>query len=238
MRVVAAIQARLGSQRYPRKIMKNLLGKPMLYHIVERVKRTVGLNDIVVLCPLKDFAEISRVVPCKTFANGNISENNLVERYWGAAMAFDVDVMVRVCSDNPCLDPENIEMLISLFKELTGACKSEKKLLDKYLLSNVGDYHETKWPGGLGAEIYSQDLLIGMHDIIQGGEYLEHPHKYFHYLEQVIEPEFLLDSEFSKLKFDVNTQDDFNKIAGIYGTFGNNEFSMKDLLEQAYEQEN
>jgi spore coat polysaccharide biosynthesis protein SpsF (cytidylyltransferase family) len=57
-------------------------------------------------------------------------------------------------------------------------------------------------------------------------------------LEQVVEPEFPLDIDISKFRFDVNTQEDFNKIAGIYGTFGNNEFSMKDLLEQAHGHEN
>ena len=240
MRIVAAIQARLGSQRYPRKIMKNLLGKPMLYHIVERVKRTRDLDDVVVICPMRDFAEISRIVSCKTFANSDVDENNLVERYWKTAAAFGADVVVRVCADNPCVDPENINQLLSLFKSLAGACKSERELLDKYLLSNVGDFNETKWPQGLGAEVYSRDLLFGMHESIQGAKYLEHPHKYFHYLEQVIEPGFPLDlySDIKKIRFDVNTQEDFNKIAGIYGKFGNNDFLMKDLLEQAYGHEN
>lgn len=222
MRILGAIQARLGSTRLPGKVLLPLLGKTMLFHLVERVKRAKVLDDLAVICPLKDFVEISRAVSCKTLADRDIEESDLVTRYWGAAVAFGADAVVRICSDDPCIDPANIDRLVNLFIRVPPP--------EKTLMTNAGDIEKSIWPQGLGAEIYSRELLQDMCKILRPG-FREHPHKTFHPTGMVIEPECPYYWT-PPLRYDVNTQDDFNRIERIYKHFGNNTFTTQELLNE------
>ena len=222
MRIFGIIQARLGSTRFPRKVLMPLLGKPMLQHIVERVQRAKFLMDVVVICPLQDFGEISRAVPCQTFAHRDIEEDDLVTRYFLAAYCFGADIVVRICADNPCIDPVNIDRLVRAYTAETIPAGT--------LMTNAGDLEGSKWPQSLGAEIYSWDLLQHMDKTLTCPEEREHPHKVFHTGKHTMEPECPYDWK-SPLRFDVNTQQDFDRIENIYMHFGCNTFTTTELLE-------
>ena len=223
MNIVGVIQARLGSTRLPRKVLKPLLGQPMLWHIVERCKRVHLLNEIVVAAPMQDAAEISHAIPgVKVLSSAKVKEDDLVGRFMGAAEASTALLLVRICADNPCIDPENIDLLVESFVE---------QGYDKHVMgSNVGDWKSSKWPQGLGAEIYSVAVLQWMDTKLETQQEREHPHKYFHDSDKVWEPKCPLEWA-TKERFDVNTPEDLVCAEDVYTHFGNNTFSAEQLRD-------
>ncbi len=231
MRVLCAIQARTGSIRLPRKVMAPLQGKTMLWHLVTRVMRAETFTDVVVICPMNDFVEISASVPCKTLADIRVGEADLLKRYFMAGVAFGADVVVRVPSDNPCVDPANLDLLVRHFVN--------KGLLEGRMLTNIGDYYGSLWPQGLGGELYLQELLRVIHEQISedvvGPEYREHPHRIFHETGNVFEPPCPFEWT-PPLRYDVNTQSDLEYIREVYNAFGRNDFTTEELLRWSNEQ--
>ena len=112
-RVVAIIQARMGSKRLPGKSMADLAGKPVLWHVLERVKRSRQVDEIVLATTTKseDDILVSVTGECRvsTFRG---SEDDLVDSYYRAAKAYKTDVVVRICADNPVLEPEELDRIV------------------------------------------------------------------------------------------------------------------------------
>lgn len=116
MRISAIIQARMGSTRLPNKALINIMGKPILWHVINRLKFSKNLNDIILAIPntkendiLEKFAKENKI---KYFRG---SEENVLSRYYGAAKKFNCDIIVRVTSDCPLIDPKVVDMCIERF---------------------------------------------------------------------------------------------------------------------------
>jgi len=96
-RVVLIIQARMGSSRLPGKSMMDLAGAPLVGRILERVKRCRLLDEIVLAIPATEKDAVLRTVGetygVKVFAG---SENDLLDRYYEAAMAHSADIVGRL----------------------------------------------------------------------------------------------------------------------------------------------
>ena len=104
------------SSRFPGKVMKNILGKPVLELLVERLK-TVGLiNDIVVATTINKSDDIieglCRNAGVKCFRG---SENDVLGRVLGAAKSVDADLIVEITGDCPLIDPDIVRECIKLF---------------------------------------------------------------------------------------------------------------------------
>jgi spore coat polysaccharide biosynthesis protein SpsF len=134
------------SQRLPKKVLLEICGKPIILHIVERLRKCKNISGIVLAIPdtaqndtLKEFAE---VIDCYCHRG---SENDVLLRYYRAAEAFNVDTVVRITSDCPLVDPRLIDEMI------------------EYYLNNTFDYLavgiEGNYPRGLDAEVFSFETL-------------------------------------------------------------------------------
>ena len=113
--VVAIIQARMGSTRLPRKVMLPIVGKPMLWHVIERVRRCKKVDSIVVATafikennPIIDLAKECKV---EIFIG---SENDVLDRYYQAAKKFSADIIVRITADCPLINPDTIDKMVTL----------------------------------------------------------------------------------------------------------------------------
>ena len=107
------IQARMSSTRLPGKVMKKILGKPLIYRIIERVKPCKRLNQIIIAIPSSKSDDILFKYLKKL--NINIfrgSENNLIKRYYLAAKKYNLNYIVRLPADNPLPDFKEIDKLI------------------------------------------------------------------------------------------------------------------------------
>jgi len=116
--ILGVIQARMNSKRLPRKVLLPILNKPVLWHIYERLTFCKKLNEICISTsenssddPIAEFAKENNI---KIFRG---SEKNLILRHLGAAELFNADVIVRVTADDPLIDPQIIDELISLYQQ-------------------------------------------------------------------------------------------------------------------------
>src|SRR6202000_1947715 len=121
IRVVAVIQARMGSTRLPGKVLKPIAGKPLLWHIVHRLKSCRLLEDIAVATTVNP-ADEAIVEWCNehgiTVVRG--PEENVLARYGTAAEKLDGDVIVRVTSDAPFIDAGFVDHLVATLIEQDG----------------------------------------------------------------------------------------------------------------------
>ena len=113
--VVAIIQARMSSTRLPGKVMLPIVGNPMLWHVIERVKRCKKVDSIVVATTTnqEDKAVIKLAEKCgvKTFTG---KENDVLDRYFQAAKKFSADIIVRITADCPLINPDTIDKMVTL----------------------------------------------------------------------------------------------------------------------------
>jgi spore coat polysaccharide biosynthesis protein SpsF len=152
MRVVAIIQARMNSSRLPGKVLQPVLGKPLLEYEIERLQRITNIDELVVATTVDPrdnlIVELCERLKIPYFRG---SENDVLERYYGAATKYNADVLVRVTADCPLIDPRVCEETIRFF-------------LDNYpkydYVSNVID---RTFPRGFDTEVFSFQALCEAH---------------------------------------------------------------------------
>ena len=227
-KTVCIIQARLGSTRLPGKALLPLCGKPMIRHVIERVKRAKLLDDVVVAIPdekdngaLKDTIYKSDV---GIYTATKLEDRDLIGRYHEAAKFSQATTIVRVCADNPCIDPNEIDRLIFRY--------NKNSLGWKVLFSNTHNIQNNGYPDGLGAEIYDFKFMKWMHENVKGVDYREHPHKWAE--EQGLVWTIMAPHEIRRpqYKLDVNTERDYRKLTRIYEAVypQNNDFRAIDII--------
>lgn len=149
-RVVLIIQARMGSTRLPGKSMMDLAGAPLVGRILERVKRCTKLDDIVLAIPDtktdRVLMRLGESYGIKVFAG---SENDLVERYYQAALWSKAEIVGRLPADNATPEPAEIDRIVDHHIALGRPGFSSN-------LSVIGD---SEYPDGIGAEIFDFSLL-------------------------------------------------------------------------------
>jgi spore coat polysaccharide biosynthesis protein SpsF len=121
IRVVAVIQARMGSTRLPGKVLRPIAGQPLLWHIVHRLKGCRLLEDIAVATSVNP-ADEAIVEWCN--ANGVTvvrgPEDDVLARYARAAEKLDADIIVRVSSDAPFIDAGFVDHMVATLIEQDG----------------------------------------------------------------------------------------------------------------------
>jgi len=113
MNIVAIIQARMGSTRLPGKVLMDINGKPLLWHIVNRVSASKYVSKIVLATStdkkddkIEDFAKEYRI----NIFRG--SEDDCLDRYYQTAKKYNADVIVRITGDCPLICPDIIDKVI------------------------------------------------------------------------------------------------------------------------------
>jgi spore coat polysaccharide biosynthesis protein SpsF len=121
LRIVAVIQARMGSTRLPGKVLKPIAGKPLLWHIVHRLKRSQFIEQIAVATstnPRDDaIVEWGRENGVAVVRG---PEDDVLARFVRAAEVLDADIIVRVSSDAPFIDAGFIDHLVASLIEQNG----------------------------------------------------------------------------------------------------------------------
>lgn len=163
-RAVAVIQARLGSQRFPGKMLADLGGRPVLEWVVRRVQASRLVDRIIVattLEPLDDrLFEECRRLGVETFRG---STNDVLRRFVDAIEGDAATEVVRICADNPFIDPECIDQVIREYR------------------SSVAQYAFNHRPAaacnyadGFGAEVISTTLLRQLSTSTTSSAHREH----------------------------------------------------------------
>ncbi len=121
LRIVAVIQARMGSTRLPGKVLKPVAGKPLLWHIVHRLKRSQFIEQIAITTSthprddaIVEWGRENDVVVIRG------PEDDVLARYARAAEMLDADIIVRVSSDAPFIDAGFVDHLVTALLEQDG----------------------------------------------------------------------------------------------------------------------
>lgn len=163
-RVVALIQARMGSSRFPGKMLAELGGIPVIEWVLRRASRARLLDDVVLattdLSRDDVLAAVAKRVGLGVFRG---SETDVLGRFAAASKEFRAEAIVRVCADNPFIDPAEIDRLIEHFHGHGGdyACNHQQRLGNRYA-------------DGFGAEIISARALRGLDETASDPRDREH----------------------------------------------------------------
>ena len=113
MKTVAIIQARMGSTRLPGKALVDLANEPMLARVVHRVQRAGSLHEVIVATTVQPADDaIAQCCAMRGWPCARGSQDDVLDRYYQAALASHADVVVRITSDCPLIDPEVIDQVV------------------------------------------------------------------------------------------------------------------------------
>jgi spore coat polysaccharide biosynthesis protein SpsF len=116
MKIVAIVQARMSSSRLPGKVLMDLAGKPVLAHVVDRLRLCKNIDSIVVATstdesdsPIERWCQQYQVISYR----GSLQD--VLDRYVQAARLLQADVVVRITADCPAIDPVVVDEVIDGF---------------------------------------------------------------------------------------------------------------------------
>ncbi len=219
MEVVAIVQARMGSERLPGKVLVDIAGETMLARVVRRLQRA-RLIDRVVIATTTAEADQEIVAECDQLEVVSIrgSEDDVLGRYHQAALAADAATIVRVSADSPFVDPEVCDLVVS-----------------RFLAANAGvDYASNKiepsFPLGLDVEVFTREALT--RTAMEAVEPFERAHVTV-YMYQHPERFNLLavraDRDLHSWRWTVDTPDDLAFARAVFDRLGG-DFSWHDAV--------
>lgn len=154
MSVIAIIQCRLNSQRFPRKALASLDGRPVIVHVVERALQIPGVDRVIVATPWSDAALIAQELDeherLSVFA-ARVDDADVLSRFVGALANYpDCDTVLRITGDTPLLQPDVAGAVLRLYQ--TTDCE--------YAWTNT---HDGPWVDGLDVEAMARAALERAH---------------------------------------------------------------------------
>ncbi len=143
-RPVAIVQARMGSTRLPGKVMRSLIGKPVLWHVVDRLRFCKEVDAIVVATTTESEDDVIEDWCCAHWVRCfRGSRDDVLDRYYQAAKFYQVSSILRITADCPAIDPVVVDELLHEYQAHT---------LDAYGLAG-------EFPDGLDCEVVSFSAL-------------------------------------------------------------------------------
>lgn len=212
---LAIVQARMGSTRLPEKVMADLCSRPVIWHVVERLKLSERVGAIIVAIPdgAKDdiLSTYLRGIGAEVFRG---DENDVLGRFYYASQRYPADTVVRVTADNPLLDPKVLDETIRYFEE--------------------GGFRYTRtggFPLGIGAEVFAASLLKEAYSKALSAREREHVTPYM-IASQENQGVYDCDRNLSHIRLTVDTGEDLLFMRKIYGHFfkGVHDFFLDDVL--------
>lgn len=225
-RVVALIQARMGSTRFPGKMLADLGGHPILEWVLTRVSKAQLIDSVVLATTTLSHDDalvaLAKKLGIEVFRG---SETDVLGRFAAAAKHYQADIVVRICADNPFTDPNEIDRLINYYRanQCDYACNHQDRLGSAY-------------PDGFGAEIISNKLLQQIALISSDARHREHATLYlWEHSEQFTMLALPAPSglSFPEFRFDVDTLADLEHLEVLVEAGVNFEAPANDIVRIA-----
>lgn len=218
MKVVAIVQARMGSTRLPNKVMKPIDGVPMIELLLKRLTQSKELDQILVATSVDTRNQpLVEHVRHLGFACEQGSENDVLERYVQAAEKYQADVVVRITGDCPLVDPALVDDCIREFLQ---------QKVDYFSNTNPPTY-----PDGLDIEVMQFSALKQAADKTKKPFDHEHVTPYIRESETFSKAALQNNEDLSALRWTVDDPEDFEVITSVFAHFSPNiHFGWKDVL--------
>jgi spore coat polysaccharide biosynthesis protein SpsF len=222
MKVVAIIQARLSSTRLPGKVLLDLAGEPMLVRDVHRVRRARTVDEVVVATTTEvaDDAIVSLCTAHKwRYTRGSLDD--VLDRYYQAAIATEANVVVRITSDCPLIDGDVVDLVVREFLDRQPHVDYACNVLPR-----------RTFPRGLDTEVMRFDALERAWREDTNPAWREHVTPYiYRHPERFRIHGVQNELDLSALRWTVDTPDDLKLARTIYDHFGDDRFSWREVLD-------
>lgn len=225
MKVVCLVQARVGSTRLPGKILKEICGKTILHHEIDRLKKCKEIDEIVIATTDKEdddkIVNEAKKLSVKYFRG---SENDVLSRFYYSAKENNADIIVRVTSDCPCIDFEILDKMLIYFKE-----KYKEKQVD-YLSNTI----KRTYPRGYDIEIFTFSALEKSYINAKKEYEREHVTPYIYdKTNNFLKLSFENKEDYSKYRVTLDTIEDFIVIKNIFENlyYKNPYFKLNDVVQ-------
>lgn len=222
-RRVCTIEARMTSSRLPGKVLRPVLGRPLLELMVERLRRARQLDEIVVATTINSSDdEIEQLAARLGVGCFRGSEADVLGRVLGAADAYGADLIVETTGDCPLIDPVLIDQIIGTF---------EANIVDY-----CGNCVVKSYPLGMAVQVFPRAVLQRVAEQTQDPADREHVSLYiYEHPEQfrLLHITSGLSSEESALRLTVDTQDDLDLVTTVFETLYpvKPDFGLSDILD-------
>ena len=219
MKIVAIVQARMGSTRLPDKVMKEINGVPMIELLLARLSQSRELDQIVVATSFdeKNKPLMDHIISCG-YACEQGSESDVLERYVITAKKHQAYVIVRITGDCPLVDPKLVDECIQRFSN---------GHVDYF--SNISP---ATYPDGLDIEVFT--LVALEKAMLESSDPFDHEHvtPYILKNDQFNKENMQNNEDLSSLRWTVDELTDFEVIRSIYSHFAPDiNFTWRQVLE-------
>ncbi|MCG3204419.1 MAG: 3-deoxy-manno-octulosonate cytidylyltransferase [Elusimicrobia bacterium] len=228
MKTTAFVQARLGSTRLPGKILMDIEGQPLIWHVLERVRAASSIDDIVVAttsnhsdAPLVAYLNQIGVLVTQG------SENDVLDRFYQAALKHRTDIVVRITPDDPFKDPAVIDQAVALLK-------SGQPHLDYVSNCSYDGSIKSTFPEGIDIEVMTFNCLERLWKNAKRSSEREHVTPYlFNHGSEFKKQGFYHPVDLSKHRWTIDYENDMAFTREIYRRLYKKKkiFLMQDILD-------
>ena len=222
LKTAIIVQARMGSTRLPGKVLKEILGKSLLEHQTERIRRVKSSDEIVIATTVSGADDVIEELcgrlslPC--FRG---PEEDVLARYHAAATVFHADVVVRLTSDCPVIDPDVVERVVQFYLGHSAEFDYVSNVLTR------------TYPRGMETEVFPFRVLDeAFHETTLPSD-REHVTPFIYRNRQRFRlANVACDMDLSRHRWTVDTEEDFALIRRIIEELypGNPAYGMADIL--------
>ena len=218
MKIVAIVQARMGSTRLPNKVMKEIGGKPLIELLLQRLSKAKKVHEIVVATSTNE-----NNIPLIEFVSGlgfrvvAGSENDVLERYIKALDESAAEVGVRITGDCPLVDPNLVDEVIDGF------------------MTSGSDYFSNidpaTYPDGLDIEVFHASALRKAYSMTDDPFDKEHVTPFIRNSGLFTKGAITNDHDHSSLRWTVDEPSDFSVVSAVFEHFSPNiHFNWREVL--------
>lgn len=218
---VAIVQARMTSSRLPGKVLLPLGGKSVLQNIIERLRLSKYIDDVVIATTTNQaddaIIELCDSLNCSYYRG---SEDDVLSRVLEVAKKFETDIIVEVTADCPCIDAE-----------ITDLCIGN-------LVENKTDYFSNvvkrTMPRGLDVQAFTLEALERANEEVDNDIDRQHVSTWIYKNPKGFDKykvgNFSSDNDYSHIRLTLDTEDDYNLLKFVYDAFPDNEFKSDNMI--------
>ncbi|MDA9652887.1 aminotransferase class III-fold pyridoxal phosphate-dependent enzyme [Pseudomonadota bacterium] len=206
MKVIALVQARLGSVRLPEKVLKPIAERPMIDLLLTRLSRSNELDEIIVASSIdKQNDKLQSTVELLGYQCTRGSEDDVLNRFYEAATLFKADVIVRVTGDCPLVDAMLVDECIRSYK---------KAKVDYFSNTDPATF-----PDGLDIEVFSFQSLKRANQEALSEFDREHVTPYIRNNQRFSKSSLKFNKNLSNLRWTVDEPEDLIVVTRIFEHF-------------------
>lgn len=224
MKVLCIVQARMGSERLPKKVIKPILNQPMIIYTLNRLKKSKYIDEIVLATSQENKEEqLVDIVSKNGYKVFRGDENNVLKRFVDTYKKYGGDIIIRVTGDCPLIDPFIVDNVIT------------------YFMANNYDYVRLDVPEtfirGFDVEVFSSKTLLKVwkevSSLDNSHRYKEHVTLYIYENPDKFNIGFVKGNEFynKDYRLSVDTIEDFKLVETIFNHFQDEYIAAKEVVK-------